>query len=129
MTRRELFLLPFVTLVAVGGIAVGVLALMKAPPSTEALSAQVRDDQSALLADAALLQHDRGAITRLARQVRALHSASTEAASVQNLTALQGAVSNIDNTLNRYAVCMPQMMRYVNGMRPTGAWVQDTNGD
>ncbi len=129
MTRRELFLLPFVTLVAVGGIAVGVLALTKAPPSTGTLSDQILSDQSALQADTTLLRHDRAAIARLTRQVAGLRNASTQAASVENLSALQGAVTNIDNTLNRYAVCVPQMMRYVNGIRPTGSWVQGTNGN
>lgn len=128
MTRRELFLLPFVTLVAVGGIAVGVLALMKAPPSTNTLSEQVQNAQSALEAQTTLLQQDRDAIARLTRQIHVLRDASIQAASVQNVTALQGAVTNIDNTLNRYAVCVPQMMRYVNGMQPTGTWVQDRKG-
>jgi hypothetical protein len=129
MTRRHLFAVPFVALIALGGVAAGVLALTKAPPSNHWLTAQVTADQSALHAATAQLQGDRTAIAHLSREVATLRRAGGRAASASDVTALQGSVSNIDTILNRYALCFPQMMRYVNGIQPTGSWVQDHKGD
>lgn len=129
MTRRHLFAVPFVALIALGGVAVGVLALTKTPPSTRWLGAQLAGDKSALQAATTQLEADRSAIARLNREVATLRRASAHTARAADVTALQGSLSNIDTVLNRYSLCFPQMMRYVNGIQPSGAWVQDHKGD
>lgn len=114
-------LIPVILVLALGGIGVGVLALLTTP-STSRTDHEVR-----------VLTRE---LAHARTQIAALKAASTKAANRGNVASLQTDVGDLQTTVaglqskvHQYGICVPELMTYVTDLTASYSWVSDGNGD
>ena len=115
MSQTQRFLLPFVAVLALAGIGLGVVAVMKDAPSTTTVNRQVKVLHLQLANDERQLANDGLKLSTL----------QTSSANADNVAKLQGSVAALQTKLAAYNVCIPQLQQEIGALNVN---TQNTNG-